>query len=261
MAPWVPRLRLWFDRLRSRLRSLLFSPPCALCGQPARCHGLCHPCRDRVLGCQLPDRLQRQQCGNVDVWIWGEYRRPLRDAIIAWKYRDHQSLSALFGDAMADGWLARPAPVPVTGRPLLIPIPIHRHRRQQRGFNQAELLAQRLGDRLGFAVVPDGLVRIRETQAQFRLSKVERRRNLAGAFQLGKSLHDRQPKRPIILVDDIYTSGTTVAEAVSVLHRHRWTVIAIAVLARPLGNTSARTAGRPARPGSVPRRPKPKRLR
>jgi ComF family protein len=232
--------RLWRS-LRSLWGALLWAEPCALCRRRSRGGGLCGPCRESLLTCQLPDPRQGDRCGPVPVWVWGRYGGSLRSAIAAWKYRNRRTLTDTFGEVMAEGggpWLRdrkrltkSGKPIPAQ-RPLLVPVPIHRDRLRERGFNQAELLAQRLGDRLGLAVAPQGLVRTRNTPALFKLKMAERRRTMAGAFDLGPDLRDRAPQ-PIVIVDDLYTTGTTAREAIAVLNRHGWPVLAIVALARP----------------------------
>lgn len=91
----------------------------------------------------------------------------------------------------------------------LVPVPVHRSRLSKRGYNQAGLVAKRLGKILNRPVLHQALVRRRRTRAQKYLGGRERSRNLEGAFRAG-----RQPVRGlrVLLIDDIYTTGAT-AEA------------------------------------------------
>ena len=96
----------------------------------------------------------------------------------------------------------------------IVPIPVHPSRRRKRGFNQAEVLAQIIGERLGIRVLPDLLVRTKRTMPQKELSAAERLKNLSGAFAAGAS----HPEiRRILLVDDIYTTGSTIEACSRVL--------------------------------------------
>ena len=96
----------------------------------------------------------------------------------------------------------------------IVPVPIHRSRRRKRGFNQAEILAEILGKKLGIPVEPELLKRNRKTVPQKELSPSERLKNLTGAF-LAESLPD--DKKRILLVDDIYTTGSTLEACARVL--------------------------------------------
>lgn len=96
----------------------------------------------------------------------------------------------------------------------LVPVPLHKSRFSRRGYNQAQLLAVRLGKRLGLPVWSRALVRRRKTAAQKYLTAGQRQQNLEEAFAPGK-----QPVAgsTVILVDDIYTTGATAQACTKVL--------------------------------------------
>ncbi|NVK22190.1 MAG: ComF family protein [Kangiellaceae bacterium] len=98
---------------------------------------------------------------------------------------------------------------------LILPIPLHRKRLQERGFNQSLLIAQQLQHRIGINIDAHSLTRIKNTPHQIGLKAVERRRNLKGAFQILDSL----PKH-IALVDDVVTTGSTINEASKLCKKH-----------------------------------------
>ena len=89
----------------------------------------------------------------------------------------------------------------------MIPVPIHRERLLKRGYNQAEELAVRLSSMSGIPVERRAVLRIKNTKAQKELNDVERKKNLAQAFSIVKGY---SPPRRILLVDDIYTTGSTI---------------------------------------------------
>lgn len=97
----------------------------------------------------------------------------------------------------------------------LVPVPLHPTRKRERGFNQAEAIASLLSKRTGKPVA-SALRRTRYTTTQTRLDRAERMENLRGAFQV------RQPSlvrdRHLILVDDVFTTGSTIEECARVLH-------------------------------------------
>ncbi len=99
----------------------------------------------------------------------------------------------------------------------LVPIPLHKTRKRKRGFNQAQLLAEKLGKRLEIPVEKGILERTKKTGPQKELNDVQRRANLKNAFQVRQN--DVRLKR-IVLVDDIYTTGSTIDAAAAVLLEH-----------------------------------------
>lgn len=112
---------------------------------------------------------------------------------------------------------------------IIVPIPLHKKRYLERGFNQAELLAESWGRHLNASVWKNVLIRQRQTKTQVGLSGMERRNNLQGAFAL------RQPFAGIervILVDDVFTTGSTLEEAGRLLRAHGIKEVWGAVVAR-----------------------------
>ena len=99
----------------------------------------------------------------------------------------------------------------------LVPVPVHATRKKTRGFNQAEILARVIGKKLGIPVMPEMLVRNKKTLPQKDLSAAERLKNLSGAFAAGEI---PEGIRSVILVDDIYTTGTTLDEIAALLKEH-----------------------------------------
>ncbi len=96
----------------------------------------------------------------------------------------------------------------------LIPIPLHKKRERKRGYNQAELLAEAIGRRMGVPVLRRALVRTRNTVPLKCLNPLERQNNLKRAFKIARN--DVKLKT-IIIIDDIYTTGSTIKEAARVL--------------------------------------------
>jgi len=98
----------------------------------------------------------------------------------------------------------------------LIPVPVHKNRLKIRGYNQSELLARYLSQETGIKLINNALVRVRDTRAQKALTSEERFKNLSEAFccdKLPENLHN------IIIVDDIYTTGSTMEACTRVLKR------------------------------------------
>lgn len=99
---------------------------------------------------------------------------------------------------------------------LLIPVPLHRGRQRERGYNQALELARPLSRRFGIPLDFTSCRRIRPTEPQSALREKERRKNVRGAFEI----NGKMPARHVALVDDVVTTGNTVAELARLLKRH-----------------------------------------
>jgi competence protein ComFC len=128
----------------------------------------------------------------------------------------------LDGEAAAGSLLARAMAAALRAqlggpwrRALLVPVPLHARRRRERGFDQALWLAQRIGRRLGLAVLPAALLRVRVTLPQGDPRVTSREQNVAGVFAVRRrrALQGRR----LILVDDVFTSGATLRACAALL--------------------------------------------
>ena len=139
---------------------------------------------------------------------WGvallNYDETARGSIAAFKYKNRREYADFYAEEILRRYGKRLRGVKADA---LIPVPVHPARRRQRGFNQAEVLARRLSPALGVPVRTDLLARVRKTAPQKNLDNRERLSNLSRAFKARRS---GSPVRTAILVDDIYTTGSTI---------------------------------------------------
>jgi ComF family protein len=142
----------------------------------------------------------------------GLYEGTLLDLVVRLKYREEERLASLLGDRMAE--VVRDSEPPFD---LILPVPLHISRLRERGYNQAALLARRIGKNLEAPVDLFLLRKDRATPAQATLHVDERRKNLRGAFRVEEA--SKIVGRSILLVDDVATTGTTLNEAARVLKR------------------------------------------
>lgn len=99
----------------------------------------------------------------------------------------------------------------------LIPVPLHKRKRLKRGYNQAEVMAKKLAKKLELPVYRDGLIRIVDTKPQKELNDIQRKKNLEKAFIMNENI---VKLRKVILIDDIYTTGSTIDACTKVLMEH-----------------------------------------
>ena len=169
-------------------------PVCDRCGQPSTGDVECRLCQ------RWPEGLSRVRSA---VWLEGK----ARDAVHRLKY-DGWSRAA-HGLAVAMQGLE-----PLTAGITLIPIPLGARRLRVRGYNQSAEIAEALGLERGLPVRADLLRRIRETPTQTALTPEARHANVAGAFEAGAAAGLR-----VVLVDDVFTTGATLAAAASALRK------------------------------------------
>lgn len=123
---------------------------------------------------------------------------------------------------------------------MVVPVPLHARKLRQRGFNQSELIARaaikqdatKLGAGSRLVLHPTVLERRRETQSQTGLTRHQRRENIRGSFAVARP--EEIAGREILLVDDVFTTGTTVSECARLLRRAGASKICVATVARTL---------------------------
>ena len=174
-------------------------PWCRICGLP-RWSAICADCHEHP---PLFGRLR----------AIAFYEPTLREAVHLMKYEKKQVISKHLNQLLR---AHLPEDLASTGYDFLLPIPLHTNRLRQRGFNQAEQIAQGVAQAWGVPVRTDILFRIRDTVPLSSLgSHEERLKNIAGAFEVRSP--DSMQGQKILLIDDIFTTGTTINEALKVL--------------------------------------------
>lgn len=180
-------------------------PRCMHCGKPLNEDTMeyCHDCANRG---------SSNYVQGLALWL---YDKQAGQSLARFKYMGRREYAAYYAQEMAEGlgemvcrWNAD----------VLIPVPIHKKRLRKRGYNQAQLLAEEFGKRVGIPVIPDYIVRTKDTRAQKDLDNRDRRNNLKKAFCL-KEIHKElyNPPHCAIIMDDIYTTGSTVEACAGVL--------------------------------------------
>lgn len=199
------------NRLLNALLNLLYPPKCPFCGKVLDQgeDGLCFACQ-RILPWVGEDEVRTVEfCDGCLSPLW--YRDGARDGVHRYKFQNGRAHARLFGDLMAqclqDRWEE-----PVD---LITWVPLSKKRLRERGYDQARLLAQRMGEVTGLPVAA-ALAKTRNTRTQSRLGQdASRRANVLGAYACRPEV-ELAGKR-VALMDDVVTSGATLAECAACL--------------------------------------------
>jgi len=259
----------WLSRAAASVFSVLFPSDCRICGQPLLnisrlpvcpdclagmgpiADEVCSICGERVLSgyagqegdglrrCPVCRRLERPFGRAVG---YGSYEGGLRELIHLLKYNGVRPAANVLGRMLAEA-IAGLEPEFEQDKILVIPVPLYRAKRRQRGFNQAELIARAaLKHQAGrFELAGEILRRTRDTHSQIGLTSHQRRENLRGAFAVARATE--VTGREVLLVDDVYTTGTTAAECAGVLRRAGAVQVWVATVARTLKEPGFKVSG------------------
>jgi len=201
------------------LASLVAPPRCAACDAPVpRLSVFCAPCASTAERAHTPDPR------DIAAFVYGG---ALQKAITRFKYERRPDLARPLGDLL---WSSIEPHSSALGSPVVIPVPLHPVRLAERGYNQSALLARRIAGRLGAPFVPMALGRTKDTPRQATLDREARGRNVAGAFRVHQPR--RLEGRVVLLIDDVRTTGSTLAACAGALVGAGAARVATAVLAR-----------------------------
>jgi len=163
---------------------------------------------------------------------YGAYDGGLRELIHLLKYEQIEPAAGVLGQMMAEAIQKLSL---IADSILVVPVPLHRSKRRQRGFNQAELIARaalKINALPAAKLATDVLERTRPTVSQIGLTRPQRVENIRGAFRVRHP--SRVSGRNVILVDDVLTTGTTVSECARVLRKAGAEKVWVATVARTL---------------------------
>lgn len=225
------------------IRSILFPPHCLLCGAPGN-DGmeLCLRCRNELpvnrlccRQCALPLTATANQpriCGACialppafDLCLTPFiYRTPLDSLISGFKFRQNLSNGRLLSQLLLAFLLKQGVEMP----DLIIPVPLHRSRITERGFNQSLEIARYLCRQLHLPLNFTSCVRVQATPPQITLEKRRRLSNLKGAFEIRGNISCHH----LVLLDDVVTTGATVTELAKLLKKHGAKRVDVWALAR-----------------------------
>lgn len=213
--------------IAERVTGLLYPKTCPFCGRVSQ-EDVCGVCRRRIryieeprcMRCGKPIRQrEREYCRDCEtrphvydrgyaLWV---HSGGVKYGLYQFKYHNRRIYGRFFADELRRryGQTVRRWEIGV-----IIPVPLSKRKRRQRGFNQTEILASEFGKGMGIPVDRKHMVRVRDTSPQKTMDASMRRRNLRGAFAWKG---ERPVRENVLLIDDIYTTGSTIDSAAAAL--------------------------------------------
>ena len=226
----------------------IYPAQCLSCGSLVDSDfGLCGSCwRDTAFiggtvcdGCGVPlpsadgsENLQCDEClTHPRAWAQGRaavlYNETGRKLVLAFKHGDRQEIAK-----PAALWMANALGDIVEENSLVVPVPLHWMRMLKRRYNQSALLAQALADQMSLMCGPDVLHRHRPTRSLDGLGRHERQETVQNAIRVNNKFRHQVMARPILLVDDVLTTGATLTAATQALQQAGSGRVRVVTLAR-----------------------------
>jgi competence protein ComFC len=169
---------------------------CNICGTPTNSRVICSRCA-------------RKRPNFTALRSWAEFEGPVQRAVHGIKYRRDISLGFELANLMTTFIEELKWPIDI-----VVPVPLGKRRKSERGYNQVGLIAYPLALRFGWKYIPNGLIRIRETGSQVGLNASDRQKNVSGAFA---AIPKRVGGKNVLLIDDVATTGATLSSCTEAL--------------------------------------------
>ncbi len=186
-------------RFLTLLLDLIYKQKCYCCGSSVENSKLCTKCYSSLETC-MPNPCKF--VAGVNIYCAGKYNKNMQKMIRGLKYHKQKEMAVYIAKFMYEYW----KDLGIKGNFIIVPVPLHHKRLKKRKYNQVELIADEFAKLSGYSVNRNIITRVKETQPQYKLSRIERLENLKGAFKVNK---DEYSGGGLLLFDDISTTGST----------------------------------------------------
>lgn len=195
--------------------NFIFPPTCGFCDKMGEGY-LCQECKQKIANSNIYfnqlDFYQNEDTFIDEHFYLFSYTEPIREKILQYKFEDKAYLSNTIYEFFMNneklyGFLKK--------YDIIIPIPISLSRKRERGYNQSELLARKVSKMAGISIEMQVLKKAKNNQPQSSLNKEQRRENVKNVYKVQNEL--KIQNKEILLLDDIYTTGSTANECARVL--------------------------------------------
>jgi ComF family protein len=194
--------------LFTQLLDFIYPPCCVHCNRVGDL--LCNHCQNRIK--PAPIQLKGELPHIAGYTTIGVHHSALRSAIHALKYGGVGRLGEILGGLLSVNIIQHAWKVEV-----VVPVPLHAERLKERGYNQAQLIAQEIANQLVIPLEANALIKTRNTQSQVTLLASERLQNVEGAFEVSPDIKGKLSQKSVLLIDDVFTTGATLSSCAHVL--------------------------------------------
>ena len=212
-------------KLFEKILSLIYSRYCHFCHRAEEDKVLCSKCYKKIHF--LPPSIIKK-IKDCPVYSVAIYDGIIKTLIKDLKYHNKKYLAKTQAELMFNFWRQ----LNINDEYVLVPVPIHKNRKKERKYNHMDIVADEIANLTGFEVNKNLIIRVKDTQKQFKLHRQERIRNIKNAFEINPNeIVDKSKK--LLVVDDITSTGITLEEIIRVLKDAGFNDITALTLATP----------------------------
>lgn len=207
---------------------LIYPPVCGICKKISK-ENLCNECTLKLdkYKINVNTKLKEDNMYFDEAFHIFKYEGIIRDAIISYKFQNKAYLYKTFSKIILKNGKAYSF---LKKYDIIIPVPIHKKRKQKRGYNQTELIAKEIAKNTHLELQKNVLIKSLNIVPQSELNRKERKENIKNVFELKN--FDKIRNKNIIIFDDIYTTGSTLNECAKILRNAECKNIGILTIAK-----------------------------
>ena len=221
-----------YQKIVEELLDLLYPKTCIICGKENK-DILCDTCFEKRFfnkvenECRIENYNNKNKSFNEHLYLF-KYEKEIRSIILDYKFNDKAYLRDFFVKIiLKNEKICRK----IKKYDIMIPVPIHKKRKSQRGYDQSELIAKKLVKSFdNLELITNCLVKQKHTIKQSALSKNERKQNVIGVYKLKNK--EKISNKRIILFDDIFTTGSTTNECAKILKENGVSKVLVFTIAK-----------------------------
>ncbi|MCD7780464.1 MAG: ComF family protein [Candidatus Gastranaerophilales bacterium] len=208
-----------------KLLNLIYIQPCYFCGSKKEDGIICPHCYRKIHF--MPPAVLKEQFDSK-IYACCLYDEITKKLIKDLKYHNKKILASLQAKIMYEYWQQ----LDIKGEFIILPVPIHKNRLKERKYNHMDITADELSRLTNFEVNKNFLLRIKDTEKQFKLHKKERIKNIKNAFDINKDINIKKDTK-LLIIDDITSTGITLEEIIKLLKRNGYNNITALTTATP----------------------------
>lgn len=212
-------------KLLEKLLNLIYIQPCYFCKSSKEDKLLCSKCHNKIRF--LPAGVVKT-IKDCNIYAATIYDGIIKTLVKDLKYYKKKKLAVVQAQIMYEYWQQ----LNIQKNFIILPVPVHPHRLKERKYNHMDLVAEEFGKLTNFEVNKNLLLRIKDTQKQFKLNKKERIQNIKNAFDINKKIEISKDVN-ILIIDDITSTGITLEEIIKILKSNGYKNIQALTLATP----------------------------